>query len=301
MFGIFNKKKVNDPVFLKRITEDGISYAAERFSSILMRDSLPTGSLAHEFVMQELDGARQGDKLSVKFVENSGVPESRYKGSLKHDTPELDKAQEFMQMITSKLYPRMDIIVPLRIEIVKNIMEAYGIGQSGFSKKTPFEQFKEAAERGDVTAQVTVGLAYREGIGASQDYYKAFEWFKKAAEQGEAEAQSHLGHLYENGYGVEKNENKAVEWYLKSANQGYANAQYNIGVMYYFGAGVPKNITEAVKWFLKAANKGNSDAQYNLGTLYKQGNGVAQNSKESLKWFKKAAEQGDVDAQAELM
>ena len=301
MFGIFNKKKVNDPVFLKRVTEDGVIYAAERFSSILMRDSLTTSSLAHEFVMQELDGAHQGDNLSVKFVENSGVPESKYKGSLKHDTPELDGAQDFMHMITSKLYPRMDIIVPLRIEIVKNIMEAYGIGQSGFSKKTPFEQFKEAAERGDVTAQVTVGLAYREGIGASQDYYKAFEWFKKAAEQGEAEAQSHLGHLYENGYGVEKNENKAVEWYLKSANQGYANAQYNIGVMYYFGAGVPKNITEAVKWFLKSANQGYANAQYNLGTLYKQGNGVAQNSKESFKWFKKAAEQGDVDAQAELM
>ena len=301
MFGFFNKKKVNDPVFLKRIKEDGIIHAAESLSSILMRDSLTTSSLAHEFVMQELDGARQGDKSSVKFAENSGVPESRYKGSLNHDTPELDKAQEFMQMITSKLYPRMDIIVPLRIEIVKNIMEAYGIGQSRFSKKTPFEQFKEAAERGDVTAQVTVGLAYREGIGGvSQDYYKAFEWFKKAAERGEAEAQSHLGNLYENGQGVEKNENKAVEWYLKAANQGRADAQSNVGAAYYFGTGVSKNIPEAVKWFLKAANQGLADAQCNLGILYKNGDGVAQDSRESLKWFKKAAEQGDEIAQRNL-
>jgi len=158
MFGIFNKKKVNDPVFLKRITEDGISHAAERFSSILMRDSLPTGSLAHEFVMQELDGARQGDKSSVKFAENSGVPESRYKGSLNHDTPELDKAQEFMQMITSKLYPRMDIIVPLRIEIVKNIMEAYGIGQS--------------LERSDVNAQITDSYAPKQEVHTQQGVMK---------------------------------------------------------------------------------------------------------------------------------
>lgn len=158
MFGIFNKKKVNDPVFLKRITEDGISHAAERFSSILMRDSLPTGSLAHEFVMQELDGARQGDKSSVKFAKNSGVPESRYKGSLNHDTPELDKAQEFMQMITSKLYPRMDIIVPLRIEIVKNIMEAYGIGQS--------------LERSDVNAQITDSYAPKQEVHTQQGVMK---------------------------------------------------------------------------------------------------------------------------------
>ena len=129
MFGIFNKKKVNDPVFLKRITEDGISHAAERFSSILMRDSLPTGSLAHEFVMQELDGARQGNDFSIKFVENSGVAEYEYRDSLNHDTPELDKAQAYMQMIASKLYPRMDIVVPLRIGMVECVKRRYDIGK----------------------------------------------------------------------------------------------------------------------------------------------------------------------------
>lgn len=267
MFGFFNKKKVNDPTLLKRITEDGISHAAKRFSSILIEGSLTTSSLAHEFVMQELDGARQGNDLSVEFVENSGVPESEYKGSLSHNTPELDAAQNFMQIITSKLQPRVDIIVPLRLEIVKNVMERYGIGQSYFSTKTPFEQFKEAAERGDATAQVTVGLAYREGIGASQDYYKAFEWLKKAAEQGEAEAQNHLGNLYENGQGVEKNETKAMEWYLKSANQGYVDAQFNVGVMYHTGVAGITDLEKAAEWYIEAAHQGHEDARYNLDLI----------------------------------
>ena len=129
MFGFFNKKKVEDPALLKQITKDGVDYAGQRFSSILMRDFLTTNSLAYDFVMQELDGARQGNDLSIKFVENSGVEESEYEGSLNQDTPELDMAQEWMQMLTSKLYPRMDVIVPLRLEIVRNVMERYSIGK----------------------------------------------------------------------------------------------------------------------------------------------------------------------------
>lgn len=128
MFGFLNNKKVNDPALLKQIKKDGVGHAGQRFSSILMRDFLTTNSLAYSFVMQELDGARQGNDLSIKFVKDSGVAEYEYKGSLNQDTPELDMAQEWMQMLTSKLYPRMDIIVPLRLEIVKNIMEKYGIG-----------------------------------------------------------------------------------------------------------------------------------------------------------------------------
>ncbi|MGR3898284.1 hypothetical protein FW759_02330 [Psychrobacter sp. 1176_08] len=129
MFGFLKNKKVNDPALLKQITEDGVDYAAERFSSILMESFLTKRSLAYGFVMQELDGARQGNDLSIKFVENSGVSEYEYKGSLNQDTPELDIAQEWMQMLTSKLYPRMDIIVPLRLGLVECVMRRYGIGK----------------------------------------------------------------------------------------------------------------------------------------------------------------------------
>ena len=129
MFSFFNKKKVDDPALLDQIIEDGVDYAAERFSSILMENFLTTRSLAYEFVMQELDGARQGNDFSIKFVENSGVAEYEYIDSLNHDTPELDKAQAYMQMIASKLYPRMDIVVPLRIGMVECVMRRYDIGK----------------------------------------------------------------------------------------------------------------------------------------------------------------------------
>ena len=136
MFDFLNKKEVEDPALLKQIIKDGVDYAAERFSSILMQDYLTTSSLAYGFVMQELDGARQGNDLSIEFVKNSGVAESEYKGSLNNDTPELDIAQEWMQMLTSKLYPRMDVIVPLRLGIVKGVMKKYNIGSNQLTQNT---------------------------------------------------------------------------------------------------------------------------------------------------------------------
>lgn len=136
MFDFFNKKEVDDPALLEQIIKDGVDYAAERFSSILMQDFLTTSSLAYGFVMQELDGARQGNDLSIEFVKNSGVAESEYKDSLNQNTPELDLSQEWMQLLTSKLYPRMDVIVPLRLGIVKCVMEKYNIGETSLTQNT---------------------------------------------------------------------------------------------------------------------------------------------------------------------
>lgn len=42
MFDFFNKKEVDDPSLLEQIIKDGVDYAAERFSSILMQDFLTT-------------------------------------------------------------------------------------------------------------------------------------------------------------------------------------------------------------------------------------------------------------------
>lgn len=63
----------------------------------------------------------------------------------------------------------------------------------------------KAAEQGDARAQNNLGLMYKYGDGAPQDYAKAIYWCRKAAQQGYAEAQSDLGMMYENGDGVAKN------------------------------------------------------------------------------------------------
>lgn len=72
------------------------------------------------------------------------------------------------------------------------------------NQQEAFYCYQQAAELGHVTAQLNLGWAYSNGIGAPQDNDKAFYWYRKAAEQGHPTAQFDLGFCYVNGLGVEK-------------------------------------------------------------------------------------------------
>jgi uncharacterized protein len=189
--------------------------------------------------------------------------------------------------------------------------------------------FQKAAKKGNVRAQVSLGMIFFDPSGDFCDYKKAAEWYKKAADQGLPEAQFMMGLMYEHGQGALRDSQKAIEWYEKAAKQGhtqaqknidrinkqqrddyylytkaaekgYADAQYYLGQMYYNGQGVPQDYKQAVHWFTKAAEKGYADAQYYLGVMYDNGPGVPQDYKKAANWYTKAAEQGHVDAQYNL-
>jgi FOG: TPR repeat, SEL1 subfamily len=133
------------------------------------------------------------------------------------------------------------------------------------------------------------------------DMAEAVKLYREAAEQGDVDAQMKLGSLYFEGEGVAKDQSEAVKWFRKAAEQGLAAAQYNLGVCYYNGFGVTKDQSEAVKWVRKAAEQGHAAAQYNLGVSYANGDGVTKDQSEAVKWFRKAAEQGHAAAQEALV
>ena len=57
-----------------------------------------------------------------------------------------------------------------------------------------------------------------------QDYREAERWFRLAAEQGEATAQVNLGLLYANGYGVAQSYVQAYRWWSRAGAQGHKDA-----------------------------------------------------------------------------
>jgi TPR repeat protein len=122
--------------------------------------------------------------------------------------------------------------------------------------------------------------AYRE-----KDYAKAVELWQPLAERGDTTAQYSLGTLYAEGNGVARDDATAFMWFQRAANRGNAAAQYNVGASYAAGTGVAKNDIEAAKWFQRAANQGMAFAQFNLGLLYAAGNGVPQDDVEAFKWL----------------
>ncbi|MDA8031484.1 MAG: sel1 repeat family protein [Alphaproteobacteria bacterium] len=88
---------------------------------------------------------------------------------------------------------------------------AVAVAQSAPSVK--IQEWKAAAEKGDVRAQNSLGWAYFSGDGVSKDLRKAARWYREAAEQGHTEAQNFLGILYMSGLGVITNEREAYIWF----------------------------------------------------------------------------------------
>lgn len=85
--------------------------------------------------------------------------------------------------------------------------------------------YQQAALRGHTLAQKSLGFAYANGLGVSQDFAKAAQWHHIAAEQGDIDAQRNLGYLYASGHGVDEDYVQAYMWYSIAATRGSADAE----------------------------------------------------------------------------
>ena len=158
-----------------------------------------------------------------------------------------------------------------------------------------FEQYRKAAEQGDIQAQLHLGWCYANGEGPRQDYVKAVRWFRVVAEQGDARAQLNLGFCHVRGLGTALDYEEAAIWFLRAAEQGLAEAQNNIGALYMTGQGVYRDYARGLSWFYAAAGQGQRRAMHNLFLCYMMGIGVRQDDEEALWWSHKALEATKAD------
>ena len=128
-------------------------------------------------------------------------------------------------------------------------------------------EWREAADAGDVSAMLGLGVLYDTGHGEQQDFAKALAWYRRAAEAGNARAMFNVGAMYDNGRGTAVNRSEAVRWYAMSAARGEGRAAYAVATIYRDGDGVPRNTTAAIKFFKIAAAAGISAARSNLASL----------------------------------
>jgi TPR repeat protein len=165
---------------------------------------------------------------------------------------------------------------------------------------TPFEKAAALANRGNITAQLSLGLDYLNGTGIAKNPAEAARLLQLAAEGGEPIGQYWFGTLYERGIGVPADSAQAFHWYQTAAQQGNRRAMYNVAIAYAVGRGTAQDLAQAAQWFKRAAELGYVDAQYNLGVLYERGQGVPQSLTEAYKWYAIAATAGDTDSQARV-
>lgn len=165
------------------------------------------------------------------------------------------------------------------------------------------------AEKGDVSAQASLGKAYSTGNGVPQNDELAVSWYRKAADQDNAEAEDGLGTMYLLGLGVTKDKTEAARWYHRAAKLGNAQAMFNLGASYYNGDGVPDRMTTSYAWFLLAQEAGypqasdavrrsaeeggrlgTPEALIEVGQMYEKGEDLPQSNANAAKWYRKAAD-----------
>ena len=193
----------------------------------------------------------------------------------------------------------------------------------------------QAAEQGNVDAQIRVANMYRNGYGVAKDSVKAMAFCRKAAEQQEKVAYACMANMFYKKEGVSNEVDQAIIWSLKSIKIGNfddaiylryinkenenifqtffqrvrksadlndASAQLVMATLYrYEVLGKSEdNKVQAVRWARMSAEQGYIQGQNFLGSLYKDGYEVPQDLAQAASWYLKGANQGDASAVSEL-
>lgn len=125
----WNKKKTQ---LEKMIDENGIDFVAVQLA-ILINEKISSLRVARQFVLEELDAARQGNDVAQRFVKNSGFSESEYKGAMNRSFEEVDGAngpqQLILHILTSQLSQDIELMVKVRCQTVEHIMKEWNLGK----------------------------------------------------------------------------------------------------------------------------------------------------------------------------
>lgn len=163
--------------------------------------------------------------------------------------------------------------------------------------KTAYAEYMADAEAGNTKAMVMIGLYYAQGITVEKDQNKSNEWMAKAAELGDATAELNMGIGYKIGLGdLKKDDAVAIKWFKSAAEKGQPQAQYELGVAYQYGSGIKRDLERAREWYLKAAEQNHSAAQNNLAGIYGEGQGVPLDRDAAKEWLEKSAANKNYEA-----
>jgi hypothetical protein len=117
-------------------------------------------------------------------------------------------------------------------------------------------QLTKSAEAGHVLSMVDLGDMY-DARESEQGWGQAAKWYARAADRGNATAMVRLGILQQDGKGVLKDETAAANLYRKAAEDGSSSGMHNLALLYDKGIGVDRRDPElAATLMLQAIDLG---------------------------------------------
>ena len=116
----------------KMIDDSGIDTVAGQLA-LLINEKIPSPAVAYQFILEELDAARQGNITAQRFVKESGFKEHEYVDAMNNSFNEVDGEngpQQFLNtLLISQLQHNMDLMISLKLKIVDHIMRRWKLGR----------------------------------------------------------------------------------------------------------------------------------------------------------------------------
>lgn len=118
----------------------------------------------------------------------------------------------------------------------------------------------QAAERGDISAQMILAEVYLRGTATiPQDYTQAAKWLMQLAPINSDAAVS-IGIMARDGMGMPQDCDSATMWIGHAIDMGSPRAIYELGRMRILGTCVPQDIEAGVQLLARAAKMGSPEA-----------------------------------------
>ena len=124
MFGFLKKKTEIE----RDIEQRGI-HAAARDAAAAVSRHIPDRDVAFRVIIEELDGARQGNEASREYARQSGIPEVEYLGALNNDDREVYGPQEVILAISLQSSKDMEAVSKFRCAIGDMLMRQFKLGR----------------------------------------------------------------------------------------------------------------------------------------------------------------------------
>jgi hypothetical protein len=101
------------------------------YGNLINSDYINSDKVALQFILEELDAARQGNAAALNFVNNSGFDEDEYVNSMQNSFEAVDGPNGPQQMLLALIMTveDMDERVKFRINIVDFIMKKRKLGK----------------------------------------------------------------------------------------------------------------------------------------------------------------------------
>ena len=157
--------------------------------------------------------------------------------------------------------------------------------------------WRKAADKGNTSAMVELGVLYGTGAGIAKDSAEARKLFERAAKAGNPRAVANLAAI--NG-GAPPNPVEARAVLEKGTEANSADAEFQLGLMAANGTGGAQDDVAARALFEKAAAQGHADAMVWAGAFAQLGRGGPEDKAAAKSYFEKAAALGNEEAKARL-